>query len=62
MTRHAPAVERLGLLAGRETRESRSGGVGGSRPSRKGKLAWFELADRRFESPEVEFAGAGEGE
>lgn len=58
---HAPAVERLGLLAGRETRESRSGGVGGSRASRQGKLAWFELAGHRFESPEVEFAGAGEG-
>jgi hypothetical protein len=58
---HAPAVERFGLLAGRETRESRSGGVGGSRPSRRGKLAWFELAGYRFESPEVEFTGAGAG-
>ena len=58
---HAPAVERFGLLAGRETTESRSGGVGGSRPSRRGKLAWFELAGHRFESPEAEFAGAGEG-
>lgn len=58
---HAPAVERLKLLAGPETRESRSGGVGGSRASRTGKLAWFELAGYRFESPEVEFAGAGEG-
>lgn len=58
---HAPAVERLGLLAGRETRESLSGGVGGSRASRQGKLAWFELAGHRFENPEVEFAGAGEG-
>ena len=58
---HAPAVERYNLLAGRETRESRSGGVGGSRASRTGKLAWFELAGRRFEGPEVEFASAGEG-
>jgi hypothetical protein len=58
---HAPAVERLHLLSGRETRESRSGGVGGSRASRTGKLAWFELAGQRFESPEVEFAGAGSG-
>jgi len=58
---HAPAVERLNLLAGRETRASRSGGVGGSRASRTGKLAWFELAGHRFESPEVEFASAGEG-
>jgi Aspartyl protease len=58
---HAPAVERLGLLAGRETRESRSGGVGGSMASRTGRLAWFELAGRRFESPEVEFAATSEG-
>lgn len=61
VTIHAPAVERFGLLAGRETRGGRSGGVGGSRPSRRGKITWFELAGRRFESPEVEFAGAGEG-
>jgi hypothetical protein len=58
---HAPAVERLNLLSGRETRESRSGGVGGSRASLTGKLAWFELAGHRFESPLVEFAGKGEG-
>ena len=58
---HGPAVERLKLLAGRETRESRSGGVGGTAVSRTGKLAWFELAGRRFENPEVEFAGAGPG-
>lgn len=58
---HAPAVERLNLLSGRETRETRSGGVGGSRASRAGKLAWFELGGHRFESPEVEFAGAGTG-
>lgn len=58
---HAPAVARLKLLDGRETRESRSGGVGGSAASRQGKLAWFELAGRRFENPEVEFAGTGTG-
>jgi hypothetical protein len=58
---HAPAVERLKLLAGRETREGRSGGVGGTKASRVGKLAWFELAGRRFENPEAEFAGAGPG-
>ena len=58
---HGPAVERHKLLAGRETRESRSGGVGGVAASRTGRLAWFELAGRRFENPEVEFAGAGPG-
>jgi hypothetical protein len=58
---HAPAVERYKLLAGRETRASRSGGVGGSQASRMGKLAWFELAGHRFEEPDVEFAGTSEG-
>ena len=58
---HGPAVERLKLLDGRETRESRSGGVGGVAASRTGRLAWFELAGQRFENPEVEFAGAGPG-
>jgi len=58
---HAPAVERLKLLSGRETRESRAGGVGGVRPSRKGKLTWFELAGHRFEAPEAEFAAPGSG-
>lgn len=58
---HAPAVERYNLLSGRETRESRSGGVGGSRPSRSGRLAWFELAGHRLEDLDVEFASAGEG-
>jgi outer membrane lipoprotein-sorting protein len=58
---HGPAVERHGLLAGRETRESHSTGVGGSQASREGRLAWFELAGTRFESPEVEFAAARQG-
>jgi hypothetical protein len=58
---HAPAVERHGLLAGRETRGSHATGVGGSQASREGRLAWFELAGQRFESPEVEFSAAREG-
>jgi hypothetical protein len=58
---HGPAIERYNLLSNRETRPSRSGGVGGLRDSRTGRLEWFELAGRRFESPEVEFAGAGDG-
>ncbi|HEX8500468.1 MAG TPA: retroviral-like aspartic protease family protein [Pyrinomonadaceae bacterium] len=58
---HGPAVERLGLLAGRETHETHSTGVGGAKASREGRLAWFELAGHRFESPEVEFTGAREG-
>ncbi|HEV2705356.1 MAG TPA: aspartyl protease family protein [Pyrinomonadaceae bacterium] len=58
---HTPAVERYKLLSGRETRASRSGGVGGSQASRAGKLAWFEFAGRRFEALDVEFAGTSEG-
>ncbi|MBD0370210.1 MAG: retropepsin-like domain-containing protein [Pyrinomonadaceae bacterium] len=58
---HAPTVERFKLLAGRETSESNSAGVGGSRTSRRGKLAWFELAGLKFDNLEVDFAGSGEG-
>jgi hypothetical protein len=58
---HAPAVESLKLLAGRETRETHSGGVGGSAASRAGRLTWFELGGRRFEGVEVEFTGVREG-
>ncbi|HKS26218.1 MAG TPA: retropepsin-like aspartic protease [Pyrinomonadaceae bacterium] len=58
---HAPAVERLKLLSGRETKESSAGGVGGARAFRKGKLAWFELGGYRFEAPEAEFAAPGSG-
>lgn len=58
---HAPAVERHGLLAGRKTSVSHATGVGGSQASREGRLAWFELAGQRFESPEVEFSAAREG-
>ncbi len=58
---HSPAVERYKLLSGRETRATRSGGVGGSQESRAGKLTWFEFAGRRFEALEVEFASTSEG-
>jgi hypothetical protein len=58
---HAPAVERFKLLAGRETRETRSAGVGGSHASRAGRIAWFELAGQRFDNVDVEFTGTREG-
>ncbi len=44
---HAAAVERLGLLEGRDTKPMQVGGVGGSRSIRSGDLAWFELAGHR---------------
>lgn len=58
---HGPTVERYRLLSGRETSASNSSGVGGTRSSRRGKLAWFELAGLRFNNLEVDFAGTGEG-
>jgi hypothetical protein len=44
---HAAAVERMDLLAGRETRPMQVGGVGGMRTIGGGELAWFELAGHR---------------
>lgn len=53
---HAPAVTRLKLLDGRETRDTRIGGVGGMRSAKKGMLAWFELGGVRTENVEATFA------
>ena len=46
---HAPTVERLGLLEGRETSAAMSGGVGGMGAVRAGKLDTLDFAGRRFE-------------
>ncbi len=56
VTFHAPAVESFGLLDGRETAETQMGGVGGFVPGRSGKLAWFELGERRTDDLSVIFA------
>jgi hypothetical protein len=53
---HVPAVEELDLLDARETTEGKSGGVGGMRTVRVGKVAWFELGGKRFENVTAEFA------
>ena len=53
---HAPAVERLNLLAGRETVSAMAGGVGGMVPVKRGSLAWFELGGLRTENVSAEFA------
>jgi hypothetical protein len=53
---HVPAVERLKLLEGRETTEGKTGSVGGFRPVRVGKIAWFELGGKRIENVEAQFA------
>ncbi len=56
VTFHAPAVESLRLLEGRETKETQMGGVGGFVPGQTGKLAWFELGPERTEDLSVTFA------
>ncbi len=58
---HAPAVKRLGLLDGRETKQSVHGGVGGVIQARSGKLGWFEIGGRRFEPLEAQFSLAESG-
>ena len=55
VTFHHAAVERWGLLDGRETATSRHGGVGGFRAIATGELDWFELAGRRFEPIDAAF-------
>ncbi len=56
VTFHTPAVDRLGLLAGRTTEEGRAGGVGGESTVLSGVMEWFELGGKRFERPTVQFA------
>ena len=52
MNFHAQAVEKLGLLDGRETRAmSGHHGVGGEVSTRIGTIEWFSLAGETFESP-----------
>lgn len=53
---HVPAVENLKLLDGRETTESKSGGVGGMRTVRRGKVTSFELGGIKLENVDAEFA------
>lgn len=56
VTFHSPAVRRLELLAGRETRPAAMGGVGGLSEGRSGVLTDFVLAGHRFEAPRASFA------
>lgn len=61
VTFHAPAVEKLKLLEGRETKATTMGGVGGSVEGRAGKLAWFEIGGKRHENINVSFATQPKG-
>lgn len=56
VTFHAPTVDRLKLLEGRDLQEGMSMGVGGSGKSYSGKIAWFELGGHRFDNPRVGFS------
>lgn len=58
---HEPAVRELGLLEGRDTVESKAGGVGGFVAVKRGTLAWFELGGRRTEDVRAEFATEAKG-
>jgi hypothetical protein len=52
---HPSFVEKLKLLDGRETTMSVSGGVGGSVPTRMGKLKWLEIGGQRIEDLDAGF-------
>jgi hypothetical protein len=58
---HAPAVERFGLLEGRETRPLLSRGVGGMNSGQRGRIEWIEVAGRRIENAPAIFFGDREG-
>ena len=61
ITLHAPAVERLKLLEGRETTPTRVGGVGGSLPAQKGTLAWIQVGSIRHQDVPAVFATTPKG-
>lgn len=56
VTFHFEAVRDLGLLDGRDTRESQAGGVGGQVATRTGPVASFVLGGHAFENFEASFA------
>lgn len=58
---HEPAVRELKLLEGRETKEGKAGGVGGFVAVRSGELAWIEIAGKRMEKMEADFATEAKG-
>jgi predicted aspartyl protease len=58
---YAPAVERLNLLAARETTESQVAGGGGALPAQRGKLARFEIAGKEYRDVDAVFATTMEG-
>jgi hypothetical protein len=61
VTFHYQAVADLELVAGRETRASQAGGVGGSVATKVGKLASFRLGGRDLGAIEASFAQEDKG-
>jgi hypothetical protein len=61
VTFHAPTVDRLGLLEGRELRGSRSAGVGGEGRMWNAPISSLELAGQRFEDVPARFATSDVG-
>ena len=61
LTFHAPAVQKMHMLEGRETTPAEMAGVGGSTEARAGNLAWFELGGHRFKNISVVFSLAKTG-
>ena len=58
---HAPTVEKLKLLEGREATPVGMAGVGGTTDAKMGKMAWFELGGHRFENLDAVFSLAKVG-
>ncbi len=61
VTMHEPAVRELGLLEGRETTDTKLGGVGGFVAAKSGELAWFDIGGTRIEKVHAEFATEAKG-
>ncbi|MEQ1895389.1 MAG: aspartyl protease family protein, partial [Planctomycetota bacterium] len=61
VTMHYDAVRELELLAGRETKVSGAGGVGGTVVTRTGELASFRLGGHAFEAIQASFATEKKG-
>jgi hypothetical protein len=58
---HAPAVERLKLLEGRETKPTVQGGVGGMIAAQQGTLKYFEVGGHRSENVAATFVTQAKG-
>jgi len=61
VTLYSPTVQKLALLAGRETAPFQHGGVGGMQPARQGKLHQFSLAGHTLHDVPTTFSQATAG-